>query len=338
MADLDTSRTHGTDYLRFAHRYLIHKWIPGDRITLTWPAMVNVSHVMGAALIGSTIVGKQFTFVLPGVPSPSLFQHPDGEWQGAFEVMGGAVYRGLGPHALDHPTIACASQPVRFNWPPPPPPMIPPLPALPPGMLPQYVLAAQRCELGGEAQVNLVEATPVIDREAAQVKAAYTSELLIRPAHWRPSWIITLRILGLDDLSVAHVSGPEPVVRHATFKPTGDYVRYAYGRLGASTYWNGANLVVNEMAFLLTQPATINERRLGFLVRRLAHMPRSAHRSHTQQHPSRHCSHTQRPWLPHAAAPIAPSLPPLLRRLTQEFTQAALCNAHCCSGAWLSQL
>ena len=68
-----------------------------------------------------------------------------------------------------------------------------------------------------------------------------------------------LSVFTISDSKVTHVSGPEPVVRHTTARPTGSYVRYAYGRLGASTYWNGANLLLNELAFLLANEHRLQE-------------------------------------------------------------------------------
>lgn len=79
------------------------------------------------------------------------------------------------------------------------------------------------------------------------------------------SYVVVLQVFGLDDLSVTHVSGAEPVVRHTTAPASGVAARLAYGRLG-TTFWNGANLLVNELTFLLSAPASVSERQLGFLV------------------------------------------------------------------------
>ena len=205
----------------------------------------------------ATGLGKAFTVILPGAPSPSLFGHADDQYSGAFEVQGVSLYRGLGLHALDHPSVICASRPIRLKWPPPPPPSRPPMPMLPPGTLPQFVLAANGCSLGGDAQINLIE--------PSSSGSKFTSEIMIHPERWVPMSVVRLSVIGLGDLSITHVSGAEPVVRHTTRKPTFSYSKTAFGRLG-SIWWSGSDLIVNELSFLLTSPASITERQIGFLV------------------------------------------------------------------------
>ena len=275
IVDLTSSQVatdvHAFDFQRIDFRILLRYWVPGDRITITWPAMLKVEQVAGASLPGAK-TGKLFTFVLPGAPSPNIFtQEKAGDaaqWHGAFRIQGSSLYRGLGAHALDHPAIACASHPTMLHFPPPPPPVPPPMPSIPPGSLPQSVQAATTCDLGGEAQINLL---------TAEGAGRWTTEVLVHPTHWRPSWVIVLSVVGLDDLSVTRTSGAEPVLRHLTRKPRGSYASHAWGRLGGddgrvagagapARFWNGGDLVVNELSFLLAGPATIPERQLGFLV------------------------------------------------------------------------